>query len=106
MAAHRKQNESMAKQEVNSPLIVVTGIISVLLLIVTAAGLEAWFRYEEQAELDTKWATNQNTWLADIHKEELANLDGGYHWNAKRTAATVPIEQAMRLVAQNQGKTK
>lgn len=106
MAAHKKQNESMAKQEVNSPLIVVTGIISVLLLVVSAVGVEAWFRYEEQAEVQAKWATNQNTWLADIHKEELANLDNGYHWNAKRTAATVPIEEAMKLVAENQGKTR
>jgi hypothetical protein len=96
----------MAKQEVNSPLIVVTGIISVLLLVVSAVGVEAWFRYEEQAEVQAKWQTNQNTWLADIRKEERANLDNGYHWNAKRTAATVPIEQAMRIVAQNQGKTR
>src|SRR5690348_7069774 len=106
MASHKKQNESMAKQEVNSPLIVVTGIISVLLLVVAAVGVEAWFRYEKQAEVEEKWAANPNTWLADIRNEERANLDSGYHWNAKRTAATVPIEQAMRLIAQGQGKTR
>lgn len=102
-----KKHESMAKQEVNSPLIVTTGIISVLLLVVSAIGLEAWFRYEESAELQEKWATNQNTWLADIRKDEQAKLNGGYHWaNAQKKAATVPIDQAMLIVARNEGKTK
>ena len=93
-----KKHDSMAKQEVNSPLIVTTGIISVLLLVVSAIGLEAWFRYEESAELQEKWATNQNTWLADIRKQEQAKLRG--------EKAAMPIEKAMQVVAQNQGKTK
>jgi hypothetical protein len=91
-----KKHESMAKQEVNSPLIVTTGIISVLLLVVSAIGLEAWFRYEEATEVQDKWATNQNTWLADIRKDELNKLNGG----------KMPIEKAMQVVAQNQGKTR
>lgn len=102
-----KKNESMAKQEVNSPLIVTTGIISVLLLVVSAVGIEAWFRYEEQAELEEKWTTNQNTWLADIRKTENEKLDSKLQWaDASKKAATLPITEAMAIVAKNEGKTK
>ena len=86
------KSESMARQEVNSPLIITTGIISVLLLIVASVGLEAWFRYEEQVELNEKWAANQNTWLADIRTKEAAHINGGYHWaDDKKKAVAMPI---------------
>ncbi|HZZ42987.1 MAG TPA: hypothetical protein VFE58_08615 [Tepidisphaeraceae bacterium] len=102
-----KKNDAMLKQEINSPLIITTGIISVLLLIVSAVGLEAWFRYEEQAELDEKWTVNTNTWLADIHTQELEHLNSGYHWtDAKKTAVDMPIKDAMEIIARNQGKTR
>ena len=100
-----KKHDSIAKQEVNSPLIITTGIISVLLLIVSSIGLEAWFRYEEEAELTEKWQVNQNTWLADIRSAEAKTLGGAKHDPTTKTNA-VPIDVAMQAVAQNQGKTK
>lgn len=106
--AKKQKNDAMAKQEVNSPLIVTVGIISVLLLIVSAIGLEAWFRYEETSEMEQKWKDNPNTWLADIRQRETSELNGGYHWvNKDKKIVAIPIDDAMRIVAaDNQGKTQ
>ena len=90
--AHKNQIPEMAKQEVNSPLIVTVGIVSVLLLVVIAVGLEAWFRYEEANEVADKWAESQNVWLNEMREKQHANLGN--------------IDQAIRQVAQqNQGKS-
>jgi hypothetical protein len=106
--ASKKKNDAMAKQEVNSPLIITVGIISVLLLVISAVGLEAWFRYEEEAEMDEKWRENPNVWLAEVRQQELTKLNGGYHWvdKSKNTVA-IPLDDAMRIVAANDtGKTR
>jgi hypothetical protein len=105
MATHKvKKHSAMAKQEVNSALIIVTGIISLLLLVVVAVGVEAWFRYEEQTEVADKWAATENTWLRDIRKSQLENLNPVTQSGKKPTS--MPIDQAMTVVAQNQGKVR
>lgn len=98
-----ESRDAMARQEVNSQLIITVGVISVLLLAVIAIGLEAWFRYEESTEVEAKWASSRNVWLANIRNEQLTSL-GNYRWvdQGKQTVA-IPIAQAMDLVVRNGG---
>lgn len=92
MAHKKNQSPEMAKQEVNSPLIVTVGVVSVILLVVIAIGCEAWFRYEEAQEVAAKWAESKNEWLDEMHAKQHGNLAN--------------IDQAIRQVAQeNQGKS-
>ena len=76
------------------------------LLVVAAMGTEAWFRFEEQAEVDGKWRVSENTWLHDIHKPQVAHL-GGTPVSQDQKTKTMPIEQAMaEVVKANTGKTR
>ena len=85
------------KQEVNSALIVTLGVISGLLLVVILIGLQAWFRYEENTEIQAKWARSRNVQLDRILDEQRARI-------TRTGPTTIPVERAMRLVAQNAGK--
>jgi hypothetical protein len=105
MATHKK-SDAMAKQEVNSPLIITTGLISIILLVVAAMGTEAWFRYEEQAEVAGKWSVSENAWLHDIQKAQAEHLNGR-PVAADQKTKTMPIDQAIDAVVKaNPGKTR
>lgn len=91
------------KEDVNTPLILTIGAISALLVIVTVVGLQAGYMYEEGREYDSKYANAVNTQLTELRTRQLANIST-YHWVDKNKVAAVPIEQAMQVVIQNNGK--
>ena len=80
------------KQDVNAPLILTVGVVSGLMLLVIMFGLEAWFGYEENREIDEKWRLNSPTvQLDEMRKAQLAKVDAG-------------LKDARQLVIQNGGK--
>jgi hypothetical protein len=85
------------KQEVNAPLIVTVGIISTLLLVVIIIGLQAWFTYEERLEIQSKWTQSKNVQLERILEEQRARL-------VQTGPTTIPVEQAMKILVQRNGK--
>lgn len=93
------------KQDVNAPLIVTIGVVSGLLLLVTVFGLQAWFVREEREEIAEKWDMSPNTWLNDIRAAERANIErtGSFDEGGAKVRK-IPIEQAMQVIAQTNGK--
>ncbi len=79
------------KQEANTPLIVTVGAVSAILLVVITFGVEAWFLYEENNEIASKWEQAKNVRLDELRAEQSAKLT---------TGAKVPINQAMKTVAE------
>lgn len=78
--------------DVNVPLIVVVGLISTILLVVTVIGVQAWFRYEKNRELQVKVIETVDSELEALHQQQAARLG---------PQAPLPIEQAMDLVVQH-----
>jgi hypothetical protein len=66
------------KQDVNAPLILTVGVVSGLMLLVVMFGLEAWFGYEETAEMDRKWTVAPVAAQVDeIRAGQLAKIEPG-----------------------------
>jgi hypothetical protein len=85
------------KQEVNTAIILTVGAVSVLLLIVIIVGLQAWFTYEERGEIENKWAESRNVPLETILDAQRAKI-------SQRGATTMPVDDAMKVVARQGGK--
>ena len=90
-------------QQANAPLIITIGAVSGLLLLVLMFGVEAWFRYEERAELDQQWSESKNEWLDTLRDGQTKHLNT-YAFNAESKNWTIPIAQAMEKVAATEGK--
>lgn len=90
-----------SKQPVNAPLILTTGAISVLLLVVIMFGVEAWYRYEERAEIEDKWAHSPNTALANLRLAQAEHITKGVTPDGKQV---MPVAAAMELLVKNHGK--
>jgi hypothetical protein len=92
------------KEDVNSGLIFVIGAISSVLVIVVVIGLQAWFLYEERRETDSKAATSVNLELENLKTDYQSKLQG-YHWvDRDKQIASIPLEQAKKLLISNKGK--
>ena len=90
-----------ARQDVNTPVIVTIGIVSALLLIVVAIGLEAWFRSEEQSQMAVMSRRAVYMPLVSQTLEQQSKING-YRWiDSQKQIAAIPIEEAMKIVAAN-----
>ena len=92
------------KQEVNSPLIITIGVVSGLMLIVIMFGVEAWFKYEEKQELALKWQASHNSQLDTLRADQRGHLEESRWCDATKTTVTIPVGDAMRLLAAANGK--
>jgi len=83
------------KQEANVPLLLTIGAVSGFLLLVLIIGIQAWFLNEVKNEVEAKW-----------HDTPMEPVTSQYAAQRQRitTAAAVPIDQAIQLVVQNQGR--
>ena len=88
------------RQEANVPLLMTIGAISGFLLLVLAIGTEAWFLREVQHETAAKWDNAEVQPLTDQRAEQVARINS-YRWaNKEHTRATIPIDQAMKMVVE------
>jgi hypothetical protein len=85
------------KQEVNSQLILTVGAMSALLLMVIIIGLQAWFIYEEHAEVQAKWDQTKNVQLEAMVAAQRERI-------GRRGATTIPVDEAIKVVARTGGR--
>lgn len=88
----------------NAPLIVAIGIVSGLMLLVIMVGTEAWFKYEEKQELAVKWENSRNVQLDAMRAEQTAHIETSTWCDASKTAVTIPVTDAMRVLIASSGK--
>ena len=67
-------------------------------------GVEAWFKYEEKQELALKWEQSRNVELDDLRAKQNTHLLESRWCDASKTAVTVPITDAMKMLVANSGK--
>jgi hypothetical protein len=92
------------KQEVNVPLIVTIGFVSGIVVVVLILGTEAWYRAEADNELAAKALQYPNTQLVEMRTQQKNNISG-YRWTSPdRNAITIPVEDAMKIMVDTQGK--
>ena len=92
------------KEDIDSQLILTVGAVSGNLFFVLAIGMQAWFMYEEQGEINAKYSAATHNPMADLKNEQTERIHN-YRWaNQNKTVAAIPIDQAMQLLIQNNGK--
>lgn len=93
------------KEDINATLIITVGLVSGLVLVTLAVGVQAWFLYEQETEVNVKWANSVDYKSKAIRDEQAANIHGQPRWIDKdKKIAAIPIEQAMDMVVKNGGK--
>jgi hypothetical protein len=93
------------RQEANVPLLITIGAVSGFLLLVMTIGLQAWFLREVQVEVTQKWDNTPIQPLTDQRQAQQTNLST-YRWiNRDKNRVAIPIDEAMKVIAQGKGPT-
>jgi hypothetical protein len=96
------------KQEVNVPLIVTIGAVSVVLLVVLIIGTEAWYDSEAQAQANLEADVYGHPTLQALKDQQMAVLNDPqhpYHWVDKsKGIVAIPIDDAIKIMADNMDK--
>jgi hypothetical protein len=91
------------KNEVNLSLLVTVGVVSALLLVVSAIAVDGWYKSVEAAVVTTKWDESPNTWLINLRTQQRANLNDGHRIGRSRHYR-LSIDDAMKVMADHNGK--
>jgi hypothetical protein len=92
------------KNEVNGPLMLVVGAVSLILLVTAAVAVDGWYLSVEHEEVTAKWDESPNTWLTDLHAKQTENLEYSHKIPHRPPFYHVTISEAMKIVANNGGK--
>jgi hypothetical protein len=85
------------------PLILVISAVSIIGLVVTAILVDAWYKSTEAEIVAQKWDESPNIWLSQLRADQKANLEINHRIpNSRRRH--VPVTEAMRILADNNGK--
>ncbi len=84
-------------EDINIPLVVTIGIVSVVLVYLSIAGMSAWFYRYEQAEIERKVFRDRFESLVNLQVEQLERLNS-YRWvDKEKGIIAIPIDRAMEL---------
>ncbi len=92
------------KFSANVPLIILTGILSVLLLVVAGLGTEAFFRFQEGMEREVKSEKAVPLALVELRKEQRDGLERDGWDSDKHEHRVIPIQSAMAMVVESKGR--
>jgi hypothetical protein len=92
------------KNEVNGPLMLVVGAISIILIVTAAVAVDGWYKSVEEDEVTAKWDQSPNTWLADLRAKQVENLEYSHKIPHRPPLYHVTVSDAMKIVANNNGK--
>jgi hypothetical protein len=90
------------KIDVNVPMVVLFAVLTGIGLLLTVVAVDAWYKSTEAEIITEKWDQNPNSWRDDLKKDQLANLQINRRLTATRRH--VPVTEAMRILAENNGK--
>jgi hypothetical protein len=93
------------KNDINVPLLATIGVVGALLLVISAVAVDGWYKSFEADEVTAKWDQSPNTWLANLHQEQQANLEDAHRIHGA-PRYKISIEDAMQLIVKNDGKLK
>ena len=92
------------REQANVPLLLTIGAVSGFLVIVLAMGIQAWFLREMQREVAQKWDNVPLQPVTDLRRQQETNIST-YRWVDKdKKVVAIPIDEAMKLVAQQNQK--
>jgi hypothetical protein len=94
------------REQANVPLLLTIGAVSGFLVIVMAIGIQAWFLREVQREVAQKWDTVPLQPITDIRRQQETNIST-FRWvDKEKKRVAIPIDDAMRIVAQQNGNVQ
>lgn len=87
-------------------LIAILGGVTVVMLIVVAIGIQLYYERTEEAEVYQR-VLSQDSWqLRDLRQKESAELGSYGYVDQAKGAVRIPIDQAMRMVAQEAAENR
>lgn len=90
--------------DVDVPKVVTVGVVSVLLLVVTLIATSGFYLKYEREEFAEKNYRARSPLVAEVTEKADAHLHR-YRWvNEERTAAQLPIDRAISLMAETKGR--
>lgn len=104
------------KEDINVPFLLTLAIISVILVIVVIVGTQAWFLFEEQKEINAKWASSPNVQLQALDRVQRERISGYHPVMVEKktgektemvpsdTLVSMPVERAFKNVIESKGK--
>lgn len=92
------------RDDINIPILSVTGVISVLLLAVILIAVQGLFQFEMQREVASKYDAATVESLAALRSQARANLTGYRLVDAERKIVAIPIDEAMKQLVAAGGK--
>ena len=94
------------REQANVPLLLTIGAVSGFLVIVMAIGIQAWYLREVQREVAQKWDATPLQPITDIKRQQETNLST-FRWvDKEKKRVAIPIDDAMRMVAQQNGNVQ
>src|SRR5688572_27838844 len=94
------------REQANVPLLLTIGAVSGFLVIVMAIGIQAWFLREVQRDVAQKWDTVPLQPISDIRRQQETNISTLRWVDKDKRRVAIPIDDAMRIVAQQNGQVQ
>jgi hypothetical protein len=97
------------KQDINFPVVSLIAVVSVMLLAVVFFGAQAWYAYEEQAEIRAKVYANPAVirgllTAGDLRDQQLAGVSGYKPVDGQPGVYHIPLGDAMKAIVHTGGK--
>ncbi|MEW4456358.1 hypothetical protein AB1L30_27085 [Bremerella sp. JC817] len=87
--------------DLNTPMIALVGFVSAAVTLICILGLQAAYLQYEQMEFKTKVVDVRLNEVDSVLSAQKEQLNSGYAWvNKKDQVISMPIEQAMKVVAE------
>jgi len=107
MTAHpdnpEHDEEHRGTGDLNIPLILTVGAVSVILLLVSVWGTQAWYEYETRLEFQRKVVSQPFEQLQQLERQQEQELRNGPAWvDQEAGLVEVPVEQAMAELVNQQ----
>lgn len=91
------------KNDVDVPLVITIGAVSVILLVVIIIGTQAWFMSEEREERAALWEEAPNVAVINLLNRQRERINS-YRWeDRQKQTVAIPVSEAMRIMAEKHG---
>lgn len=90
------------RDKMNIPVIVTVSLVTVIFVMLTVVGTQAFFRFEQEKEARVKIIEAPNDALDRLNNQQLAEIQQ-YRWvDRENGLAAIPIDRAMAIYAKEE----
>ncbi len=95
------RNAVYEREQLNTPMIVVAGVVAAVFVFVVIVALQAWFYNVEQAEVARKIVAATPQELAQVTAQHQGQINGYRYVDREKGIVAIPIDMAMEQVVRD-----